>query len=360
MKLLTRYILRQNLFLLLLVCGIGLGIYVFIDLFDRLDDFLEAGVGLSSVGAYFLYRTPFILAQIFPAVFLIALMVQMGLMLRSRELLALEACSVSPGAVAKSVIWYALALCVAQLLFSEALGVSGHRAADRIWNEEVRNRQIEKRQLADIWFREGNRIVHMGEVTPAAGQGSRLTVHVLEDDDAGSIKEILRARTFKSTAAGWLLTDVTRTFPASFEVLEAAQMELDLRTDLGSFLIVDPKTRLESLPLWQLGAEIQRLQDSGSNIERLQTAWHMKLAYAGSVLVMALIALAVVSLFGSLFVIIPIGLVATFCYYGLFVLCASAGEKGLVPPMLAAWAANAFFTAVAGGWLLRGRSFHLG
>ncbi|UTF48729.1 LptF/LptG family permease [Desulfomicrobium sp. ZS1] len=360
MNLLTRYILRQNLFLLLLVCGIGLGIYVFIDLFDRLDNFLEAGVGLSSVGAYFLYRTPFILAQIFPAVFLIALMVQMGLMLRSRELLALEACSVSPGAVAKSVIWYALALCVAQLFFSEALGVSGHRAAERIWNEEVRDRQIEKRQLSDLWFREGNRIVHMGSVTPAAGRGAELTVHVLEDDDAGSIREIIRAQEFTSAPNGWLLSGVTRTLPATFDVQKAAQMKLDLHTDVSGFLIVDPKTRLESLPLLQLGAEIKRLRDSGSNIERLQTAWHMKLAYAGSVLVMALIALAVVSFFGSLFVIIPLGLVATFCYYGLFVLCASAGEKGLVPPVLAAWAANAFFTAVAGGWLLRGRSFHLG
>lgn len=360
MNLLTRYILRQNLYLLLLVCGIGLGIYVFIDLFDRLDDFLEAGVGLSTVGAYFLYRTPFILAQIFPAVFLIALMVQLGLMLRNRELLALEACSVSPGAVARSVIWYALALCVAQLLFSEVLGVSGHKAADRIWNEQVRNRQIENRQLADIWFREGNRIVHMGSVVPAAGKGSDLTINILKDDDSGSIDEIIRAQEFRSAPDGWVLSGVTRTLTASFEMLNLAELKVDLRTDVRGFLIVDPKTRLESLPLWQLGAEIKRLRDSGSNIERLQTAWNMKLAYAGSVLVMALIAMAVVSLFGSLFVIIPIGLVSTFCYYGVFVLCAAAGEKGLVPPPLAAWAANAVFAAVAGGWMLRGRSFHLG
>jgi len=86
----------------------------------------------------------------------------------------------------------------------------------------------------------------------------------------------------------------------------------------------------------------------------------MKIAYAGSVLVMALIALAVVSVFGSLYVIIPIGLVSTFCYYGLFVLCSSAGEKGLVPPVMAAWAANAIFATVAGGRMLLGRSFHLG
>jgi lipopolysaccharide export system permease protein len=358
MNLLTRYILRQNLYLLLLVCGIGLGIYIFIDLFDRLDDFLEAGVGLSSVGAYFLYRSPFILAQIFPAVFLIALMVQLGLMLRSRELLALEACSVSPGAVARSVLWYALALCAAQLLFSEVLGVSGHKAAERIWNEEVRNRQLETIQLSDIWFREGSRIVHMGTVVPGAGRGTNLTVNVL-DDDSGSIAEIIRATEFASTSRGWVLTGVTRTLPATFEVQSLAGLTLDLRTDVRGFLIVDPKARLESLPLWQLGREIDRLRDSGSNIERLQTAWHMKLAYAGSVLVMALIALAVVSLFGSLFVIIPIGLVSTFCYYGVFVLCAAAGEKGLAPPLLAAWAANIVFAVAAGGWMLRGRSFHL-
>lgn len=129
----------------------------------------------------------------------------------------------------------------------------------------------------------------MGSVTPAAGRGLELTVHVLEDDDAGSIREIIRAQEFTSAPEGWLLSGVTRTLPATFEVQKAAQMELDLRTDVSSFLIVDPKTRLESLPLLQLGAEIKRLRDSGSNIERLQTAWHMKLAYAGSVLVMALI-----------------------------------------------------------------------
>lgn len=360
MKLLTRYILRQNLYLLLLICGVGLGVFVFIELFDRMDEFLGAGVGAGTIVAYFAYRTPFILAQIFPAVFLVALMVQLGLMLRNRELLALQASSVSPGSVAASVLWYSLALCLVQLAFSEVLGVSGHKAADRIWNEEVRNRQMATRKLADVWFREGGRIVHMGEVVPAARTGSRLTVYVLDPEDSGRVQEVVRAEEFRSTSDGWSLTGATRSFPESFTVSREERMDLDLRTDVAGFLVIDPKTKLESLPLWQLGSEIRRLRDSGSNIERLQTAWHMKLAYAASVPVMALIALAVISVFGSLYVIIPAGLVTTFCYYGLFVLCASAGEKGLVPPVLAAWAANALFASLAGARMAMGRSFHLG
>jgi lipopolysaccharide export system permease protein len=359
MSLLSRYLLRQNLFLLALICGVGLGVYVFIDLFDRLDNFLKAGVGISSMATFVLYRLPFILAQIFPAVFLIALLVQLGLMLRSRELTALEACAVSPGSVSRSILAYALALCLAQLFFSEALGVSGYRAAERIWNEEVRNRQVENRTLSDIWFRDANRIVHMAEISPAQKTGKGLTVHVLDPENAGGITEIIRAESFEAKTGTWVLSGVNRVVPATFAVESTARMELALSIDVHSFLVIDPKTSLEALPLWQLGAEIRRLEDSGSNIERLQTAWHMKLAYAGSVLVMALIALAVVSLCGSLFVIVPIGLVTTFCYYGLFVLCASAGEKGLVPPILAAWGGNILFAGLAGGRLLFGRSFHL-
>ena len=132
MTLLTRYFLRQNMGLLLLICAIGLGTYVFIDLFDRLDDFLDSGTGLQDVVAYFIYRLPFILAQIFPAVFLLALVTQFGLMARGRELLALEACAVSFGALSRSVLIYALILCGVQLTLSEFLGVHGYRAADRI------------------------------------------------------------------------------------------------------------------------------------------------------------------------------------------------------------------------------------
>ena len=64
MNILTRYILRQNLFLLLLICGIGLGVFIFVELFDRLDEFLDAGVGVATIVSYFAYRTPFILSQI--------------------------------------------------------------------------------------------------------------------------------------------------------------------------------------------------------------------------------------------------------------------------------------------------------
>lgn len=357
--LLGRTLIRNNLTLLLIVLGAGLGIYVFIDLFDRLDDFLEAGVGLATMSAYFCYRLPFIISQIFPAVFLLALMIQLALMLRSRELLALEACAVSPVKIARTILIYAVLLTLVQLMFSEVLGVQGYSLADRIWNEQVRKRQSTNRQLEDVWFREKNAIVHMDVVTPAIGTGQGVTVHHLVDGDSGRVQEIIRAQSFRSSTQGWQLYNATRTQPDSFFVENATEIELNLQTDVRSFRIVDPKSKLQSLPLWQLGNEITRLHNSGSNIERLRTAWHMKIAYASSIVVMALVALALVSIFGSIFVIVPAGLILTFAYYAAFVLFVSAGEKGLMPPFLAAWMANFLFAALAGGRIMLGRSFRM-
>lgn len=359
MTLLSRYVLRQTLFLLLLVCAIGLGIYIFIDLFDRLDNFLEAGVDVASIAAYYLYSLPYILAQIFPAVFLIALMVQLGLMLRGRELLALEACAVSMRHITKTVILLATVLCVVQFVFSQVLGASGHKAATRIWNEEVRNRRMASSVLHNVWFREEGTIVRLGSLAPAARSGEDMELYMLEPGDSGRTRQIVRARSFRITDSGWELESVVRDNPGGFTRETLPRLLVHLKTDVRGFLTVDPRANLDSLHLWQLGREIARLRDSGSNIERLLTAWHMKLAYSCSILIMALVAVAVLSLFGSLYAIIPAGLVITFCYYGLFMVFVSAGEKGLLPPVVAAWAANCVFAVLAGARILRNRSFHV-
>lgn len=359
MTLLSRYVLRRNVFLLLLICVIGLGIYVFIDLFDRLDNFLEAEVGAASIAAYYAYNLPFILAQIFPAVFLIALMVQLGLMLRSRELLALEACAVPMGRITRTVLALACALCVMQFLFSQVWGASGHKEATRIWEEEVRNRQENAKVLRNVWFREDEIIVHLGQVVPATRAGEEIELYILDRNDPGRVNEIIRAQKFTATSRGWELTSVVRNAPGDFLQETLPALTMDLNTDVRGFLTVDPKANLDSLPFWQLGREINRLRDSGSNIERLLTAWHMKLAYSFSIVIMALVALAILSQFGSLYAIIPSGLVVTFCYYGLFMVFLSAGEKGLLPPAVAAWAANGIFAVLAGGRILHGRSFHV-
>ena len=103
MTLLSKYLIKQNLFLLLTILLIGTGIYLLTDLFDRIDDFLETKMSFFAIVAYFVIKIPIIISQILPAVFLIALIIQLNLLTKNKELVALHAGGISPMVLVKFV-----------------------------------------------------------------------------------------------------------------------------------------------------------------------------------------------------------------------------------------------------------------
>ncbi len=75
---LSRYLIRQNLFLMIICLAVGTCIYLLSDVFDRLDDFIRAGLGVETILFYFLVKIPVIVSQLMPAIFLLAMVIQMG------------------------------------------------------------------------------------------------------------------------------------------------------------------------------------------------------------------------------------------------------------------------------------------
>lgn len=357
MSLLSRYLLRQNLFLMFTVLSVGIGLYLLSDLFDRLDDFLEASVGVGIIATYFLSKIPLIISQILPAVFLIACILQLCFMARARELVALQAGGVSFARMASFFILYGLVWAVVQLCFSQFLGVKGEELSARIWREEVRKKSMEAATLHSVWFTEGDYMVHLGRVQPARNMGEDITVYEL-DGEGRNILQVLRAKSFTVDRSGWLLKDVRILDPGMFTTGRADMISLSLRQDVAAFQAIDPRADLQKLPLWKLWDAIAQLQASGSNVEGLRTVFHMKLAYSGSLVVMGLVALMLLTWKDNLYFCVGVGLVITFAYYALFTLGGSLGEKGMVYSVMAAWGADILFATVAGGrilWFTRSR-----
>lgn len=344
MTVLARLIMRRNLFLLSVALGIGLGVYLFVEIFDRLDNFLEAGVPLRFLGLYALYRAPFILAQIFPAAVLVAVAVQMALMSRARELIALRAAAVSPWTWERIFLMYAAFLAVGHFLLSQGIGVVGHGLAERIWNEEVRGRNLELRFLSDVWFREGRLVVRVDRLFPALRRGEGVRIFVM--DEAGQLQRIVEASAGDGQPRAWRLTGIREVDVRRLSETHYDTLVFPLAMDPQSFLTMDPKTKLDSVSLWRLGEEIHRLRQSGAGVERLETAWHMKIAQSVAIPVMAMVALTVAGVMHSPYTVVALGLVASFGYYALFVTFSSAGQQGLIPPAVGAWAANALVAAL--------------
>lgn len=352
---LDKYLARQNLAAMLTCLGIGVGIYLLSDVFDRLDDFLEAGLGLGTVLTYFLVKIPLIVSQILPAVFLVSMVIQLGMMARSRELLALRAGGVTFGRLCAFFLLYAGVWCLVQLAVAQVVGVYGEAAANRIWAEEVRQRKVERMELPNLWFREGPYVVELARAWP--GRGEAEGAMILEVAEGGrNIHRIITAKKVVAEPGKWTFSDVRVLDPDTYAYEPEPSLVLPLGQDLRSFLAIDPNVDPASLPMWKLSRVMERLAASGSNVERLRTAWHMKWSYAFSLAAMALIALALATLWENVYLNLGLSLGLTFAYYAVFMLGVTAGQKGLLPAVLGAWLGNILFAGLAGArlwWVVR-------
>ena len=338
MSLLFRYLTKNNAMILLPTLAVGIGLYVLTDLFERLDNFIEAGLSVGMVLTYIVVKMPLVISQILPVIFLLSTVIQLCIMARSRELTALQAGGISLGVVANSMILCGIFWGGVQLGFSEYLGVAGERESARIWQEEVRKKNLAATVLEDVWFTDGDWIVSLGTLDPQA-HGTGFSGYELSDDGL-SIKRIVQASTFTAEPSHWALQDVRVYTPDTFTQEQEPDFVLPLRQDPETFRLVSTGTKPQQLPLWQLGDAISQLKSSGSNVEALRTAWHAKLAYAASILVMAFVATAIVSWKDNIYIAVTVALLCTFLYFAVYTLGTTLGQRGILHPFLAAWTAN--------------------
>ncbi|MFA7165417.1 MAG: LptF/LptG family permease [Desulfoplanes sp.] len=350
-KILIRYLIRQNLFYLALVFGAGISIYFLIELFDRLDDFLKAGVSAKVIVIYFLAKTPLIIAQIFPAVFLLALIIQFSLMHRHREIVALQACAISFVEIGRVILLYSLVWSCLLFGFSQILGTKGYGIANRIWKEDVRKKQLNTQTLTNIWFRDGRSTVKIRTFRPFQGTGTDAVVYTLSRNGR-DVERILQAKTVSVKEGTWRFGDVTIITPRTFSQKSKKIQELSLDTDPRTFVTLKSDHAPEYLSFWQLEDVIQGLTVAGSNVENLLTALYTKISYPCALVVMACMAIVLTLALPNVYACVVSGLLLIFAYYATFVIGSSAGDSGVLPPLLAAWLANLIFGSVFGGTLV--------
>ena len=343
---LSRYLIRQNLYLMAICLAVGTSLYLLSDIFDRLDDFIRAGLGAQTILFYFIVKIPLIVSQLMPAVFLLAMVVQLGVLSRSREMLALRAGGVSFAWFIRFFIVYALVWSAGQLVFSQFLGVFGEQEANRIWKEDVRKKQLDELTIHDLWFRDGPFIVLAKEAQPSKSRASDITVYEFTTDNQELIR-ILNAKKALIDDHGWGLLDVHELDTRTFITVDRPSQFLSVRQNLSAYAAVELKGDTAQLPLLELSKAIARLQESGSNVEMLQTIWHSKLSYAFSMVIMALLALTLVTFSENVYANIGLSLILIFIQYGTHVVGTTAGEKGVLPPIIAAWFGNGIMGSLA-------------
>src|SRR3990170_3212857 len=90
MRILDRYVAREFLKIVAMALTVFVGIYVIVDLFEKLGRFLEAGVAPRILFRYYLFSLPDIFFKVMPVAVLLSSLLALGTMARHNELLAMK------------------------------------------------------------------------------------------------------------------------------------------------------------------------------------------------------------------------------------------------------------------------------
>ena len=347
MRILFHYIFRQTMLYVFVALVIASAIYTLADLFDRLDNFIVSGIGIHHVLWYYLMRLPTIVAQVLPSCFLLATLAQLSIMARSWELIALQAGGVSFARIAGILLWCGLACGLVQFFFSQSFALYGERNARRFWAEEVQKKNTDSNFFVrDLWFEDGAYKVHIATLYPHQGKGLGLTAYRAGEN--AEIAEIIWAQEVVQAKPGeWVIHDVLQYFTMEYRSTPMQELTLPLQVSARDFEWHDASIGKVTLPLWELGKVIEIQQATGSNVENLRTAWHMKVSAAASFMVLALVSVAVITWRDNIYLCMAIGLVIVFFLFLMTSFSPTLGSYGVMPPFWAAWFPNTLFFLLA-------------
>ena len=137
MNLLDRYIFTQFTKNLAMVVSALLSIYLLIDFFEKVDNFVEAGKSASMTARYLLLKIPLIIDQLLPVCLLLAGIITLGIMNQDREFMALEAGGISIKRIITPILFATIFFTILALMAGEWVVPSTIRETNRIWHEEV-------------------------------------------------------------------------------------------------------------------------------------------------------------------------------------------------------------------------------
>ena len=100
MRRLDRYVLKDFLLYSLMGIILFVGIYVIVDIFEKIDKFVDHHTSIAVVTRFYLWSLPVILVQVLPLAVLLGSILSLGQLRRFNEITAMQGAGVSPMRIA--------------------------------------------------------------------------------------------------------------------------------------------------------------------------------------------------------------------------------------------------------------------
>jgi lipopolysaccharide export system permease protein len=351
---LHRYLIREILKNFAMVIVVVVGIYLAVDFFEKIDDFMTAGLPVSRALSYLLYKVPFVMAQITPVGVLLSVLIVFGLMNKHHELIALKSSGVSLYFLLRPVVIIGAVVGFGLFVLSEVLVPLSMDQANRIWREQVRKESAVTTREHNIWIKGNRQIVHIKYYHPE--DHTLYGMSLYRFDAKFRLIQRMDAKKAVFASGQWVLSDVMeQTLDAKGKsYVVAFRDQIPENLDFKPIDMQRVVKKSEEMGYFELSAYIDRVVKEGYDATHYRVDLDAKIAFPFICIVMSLLGAGIAmggKKLDGLTMSIAYGITVVFCYWIFYSFCVSLGYGEMLPPVVSVWVANLVFLAL-GCWLL--------
>ncbi len=354
MRRLDGYIVRQFSKALGLGLMAFLLIFVVVDFFEKVGDFIDKDTAAWTIAQLYIFKIPYILILILPVAMLLASLFSLGRLSRDNELTAMLASGIPLPRILLPLFLLGALISVGSYYFGDRIVTRSNLALEDLQRHEV-NREPRATQSVRRFVHKISEdgTLYWAEAYYVSQQ--RFENLVLLRYDGSRLREYTTARHAYWSGDHWQLVEGYRhLFPrgAGRERPEAGSfrfehLDMETLTETPDDFSKDEKNP-EAMDYGELRHYILTQSRSGEDTDRLWVDLHVKASFPWANLVIVLLGGALSATKRRISMAAGFGLTVgiAFVYMIFLRLGLSLGHNQTLPPLLAAWVANILFLLV--------------
>lgn len=324
-------------------------IFIVIDLFEKIDNFIDQGVSLPVILQYYAFRIPEIALLILPVCMLLACLFSLGSHARANEFVATLAAGISMRRTLVPIVAVGLAVSIVALAAGELIAPP---AADRV--KSIESTELKPGQ---------NRIAKIRANVSFIGEDGWIYWIERLDTEKNTMRNVVISRLasfmvlerIDAREAVWI--DGVWTFSNGYyRTFNENRLQTEEEFDSRVFpAIVETPLDLakiqkssKQMSYRELSHYVKRTELSGGIVRKELVDLNLKLSYPFNNLIIVLLGAPLGALLkrGGNALGFTIALIICFIYYMTIRVGQSFGYNDVLPPLAAAWAGNILFTAI--------------
>lgn len=344
------YVMRFLLILVLLAT-----ILQSLDLLNRSDKIMDAAGESDALVRYILWRFPQLVSQFIPFAALLAALFSFYTLANHSEVVIMRASGMAPGQVMAPMIVAGLGIAAAHFMFHDLVTVPSS-AKLKYWEDSgykmVTAQPSETR--SNVWIADGQQVVEARSATQIVDGIMLQSVYVYTRDEELLLEESLAAEMAIYSEGHWTLINVRRfdLETHDYTTIENLPWQINLPIDQ----IFARTERPDTVRAAVLADAIKTLRRAGAETFTLETNWHHRVAQALSSAMMPLMAVFVgfgIVRGGGRVGRVVLGMATGFSYFVLDNYLVALGSMGVMPPLMASYAALVVFILGGLSFLVR-------